>query len=138
MLPFRSLLLHVSRSPIYWSPSSKFLSQSLYKGRDAGFPKPALTCLWEFLVKELPFYVLLTEYQCREREMLHCRSLLLRTYLSQSPVESPLSRFPRRALIGTDAPLTEPPLPASKSPRQRSPPLNFTPIGRVVFKRRLV
>jgi hypothetical protein len=55
MLHFQTLPLHVSQSPQYRIPPSRFPSQSLYKERNATFPKPSLTCFtWpsEFPVKE--------------------------------------------------------------------------------------
>jgi hypothetical protein len=51
MLRFRKLLVHVSRSPQYMCPTSRFPLQSLYKERDAPLPKPPLTCISETPVK---------------------------------------------------------------------------------------
>ena len=72
MFHFQSLPLHVSRSPQYRSCPSRFLSQMLYKERDAAFPKHSVTCLTylaEFPLKQSSFHVLLTELSKRET---HC------------------------------------------------------------------
>jgi len=47
-------IICVSRSPQYRSPSSRFLSLSMYKERDASFPKPSLTYLSGVPIKGAP------------------------------------------------------------------------------------
>ena len=77
MLRFQTFPLHISQSPQYRSPPSRFPSHSLYKESDAPFLKPLLTCLTqlsEFPVKEpslkFPSQSCHRERE-REREMLH-------------------------------------------------------------------
>ena len=41
----RIIRVYVSRNPHYRNPSSRFLSWSVYKEKDAPFRKPSLTCL---------------------------------------------------------------------------------------------
>jgi len=44
--PYKRIIrVYVSRNPHYSSPSSRFLSRSVYKERDAPFRKPSLTYL---------------------------------------------------------------------------------------------